>query len=124
MNRPFGLAMAGAWEEKYGQKLEMFAGNEAVVFQLPHAVSAEELLSLVNTSNVESVLRRTLESSGFFGARFREAAGIALAYLLGYQERRPESRTDRILGAASGVATAGVLLWAAASGIYLRLHGG
>lgn len=51
------------------------------------------------------------------------AAGIALAYLLGYRERRSEGPMDRILGAAAGVATAGVLLWAAASGIYLRLQG-
>jgi rhomboid protease GluP len=50
-------------------------------------------------------------------------AGIALAYLLGYQERRRESGLDRLLGVASGVATAAILLWAAGSGLVLRYQG-
>jgi rhomboid protease GluP len=49
-------------------------------------------------------------------------AGIAVAYLLGYLERRPESRGDRLLGAASGVATVAVLVWAAVGGILLRFQ--
>jgi len=36
------------------------------------------VLALVNPGNLLPLLRATLESSGFFGARFREAAGRAL----------------------------------------------
>ena len=49
-------------------------------------------------------------------------SGIAVAYLLGYLERRPESRGDRLLGVASGAATVAVLVWAAVGGILLRFQ--
>jgi rhomboid protease GluP len=49
-------------------------------------------------------------------------AGVALAYLLGYLERRPEGRLDRLLGAGCGVLTVAILLWAAGTGILLRFQ--
>ena len=36
------------------------------------------MLSLVSSANVEQLLRKRLEGSGFFGARFRECAGRSL----------------------------------------------
>ena len=45
---------------------------------LPDEAPAEEILSLVTTANLDGLLRRRLERSGFFGARFRESAGRAL----------------------------------------------
>ena len=78
VNRPFALALDRAWEEKYGARLEIFAGNECIVFLLPHSVTAIEILSLVSGEQVEALLRERLEGSGYFGARFRECAGRAL----------------------------------------------
>lgn len=78
VNRPFALALDAAFEERYGHRLEMYTGDDSIVLQLPHDVSSEELLGLVNEGNLEARLRRRLESSGYFGARFRENAGRAL----------------------------------------------
>ena len=78
INRPFAMALDAAWEDRYGHRLEVFAGNDSVALLLPHEIGGAELLSLVTDNNVESLLRKRLEGSGFFGARFRECAGRAL----------------------------------------------
>jgi ATP-dependent Lhr-like helicase len=78
VNRPFAMALDAAWEAKYGQRLEIFTGNDCIVIQLPPEVDGGEVLSLVTNANLETLLRKRLESSGFFGARFRECAGRAL----------------------------------------------
>ncbi|MEJ2158271.1 MAG: DEAD/DEAH box helicase, partial [Desulfobacteraceae bacterium] len=78
VNQPLALALDAAWHEKFGQRLEIFAGNDAVALLLPHEVTAEELLAMVNSRNLDQLLRKRLESSGIFGARFRECAGRAL----------------------------------------------
>lgn len=78
VNRPYGMALSAAWEETFGYRPEIYTDNDCVVVVLPHEMPAEELLSLVSTTNVERLLRLRLESSGFFAARFRECAGIAL----------------------------------------------
>jgi ATP-dependent Lhr-like helicase len=79
VNRPFAMALEAAWEDRFGgQRVEVFTGDDCIVLQNPHDVRGEELLSLVTVANVESLLRKRLEGSGFFGARFRECAGRAL----------------------------------------------
>ncbi len=78
VNRPFALALDAAWEERHGYRLEMYTGDDSIVLQLPHDVKGDELLGLVNEGNIEALLRKRLESSGYFGARFRENAGRAL----------------------------------------------
>ena len=78
VNRPFAMALDAAWEENYGQRLEIYTGNDCIVIQLPHDVEADEVLSLVTSATVEKLLRKRLEGSGFFGARFRECAGRSL----------------------------------------------
>lgn len=78
VNRPFAMALESAWTEAFGERPEIFVGNDAVVLQLAEAVDAGTLTTLVRTSNIERHLRSRLEGSGFFGARFREAAGRAL----------------------------------------------
>jgi len=78
VNRPFAMALDAAWEARFGQRLEVYAGNDCVVLLLPHHVGGDELLSLVTSNTVEALLRKRLEGSGFFGARFRECAGRAL----------------------------------------------
>ncbi|MBN1896069.1 ATP-dependent helicase, partial [bacterium] len=89
VNRPFAMALDAAWEERYDYRLEMYAGNDCIVLQLPHDLPGEELLSLVNSGNLESLLKKSLEGSGFFGARFRENAGRALLLA----KKRPAERT-------------------------------
>ncbi len=78
INRPFGLALQAAWEEKYHYHLETFVNNDCILLMLPHAFSSGELLALVTPESIERLLRQILEASGFFGARFRENAGRAL----------------------------------------------
>ena len=73
------MAMDASWEERFGQRLEVFSGNDCIVLHLPHDdVEAEDILSLVTSSTLETLLKKRLESTGFFGARFRECAGRSL----------------------------------------------
>ncbi|MDP6777784.1 MAG: ATP-dependent helicase, partial [Candidatus Latescibacteria bacterium] len=78
LNRPFGLALEAALGERYGVDPEIYVHNNCVVLALPDESPAEEILSFVTTANLDGLLRRRLERSGFFGARFRESAGRAL----------------------------------------------
>jgi len=78
VNRPFALALDAAWQDRYGYGLEVFPGDDSIAIQLPHKVDGAELLALVTSENLEPFLRQKLETSGFFGARFRENAGRAL----------------------------------------------
>lgn len=47
-------------------------------------------------------------------------SGLLLAYLLGYNDQRPESAWSKILAYACVLITAGILIWAAGSSIYGR----
>jgi len=88
VNRPLAMALDAAWEARYGQRLEVYTSNDCIVFQLPPEVGGDEVMSLVTSATVEKLLRKRLESSGFFGARFRECAGRALLL----PRRRPGER--------------------------------
>lgn len=77
-NRPFALALAAAWETRHGSKLEAYPNDHAIALLTEHPVHINDILTLVPPDSVEALLRDKLESSGFFGARFREAAGRAL----------------------------------------------
>lgn len=78
VNRPFALALEAAWEDRFGRQPEVYVGNDCIAVQLPHPVESEELLLMVRSTTVQSLLKKRLEASGFFGARFRECAGRAL----------------------------------------------
>lgn len=78
VNRPYALAIDAAWEERFGHRAEVYVNNDCVVVTVSEEVNVDEALRLVTASNVEFLLRKRLEDSGFFGARFREAAGTAL----------------------------------------------
>ena len=88
INRPFGLALQAAWEETYHERPEIVQNNDCLLIMLPHAFSAKDILPLVTPENLERLLRRTLEKSGFFGAKFRENAGRALLLPRGSFKRR------------------------------------
>lgn len=78
VNRPFGVALASAWADRFGYQLEVNATDDSVVMMLPDELPPTELLSLVTSGTLQSLLRRQLEGSGFFCARFRECAGTSL----------------------------------------------
>jgi ATP-dependent Lhr-like helicase len=78
VNRPLAMALDAAWEERFGHRLEFFVGNDSVALLLPQEIQEEELLSLLDANRIDELLRKRLEGSGFFGARFRECAGRAL----------------------------------------------
>lgn len=75
LNHPWALALQSAWEEKYSVKPALHADNDAIVIQLNEVPDPAMVLSLVTPANLDYHLRRSLESSGFFGTRFRECAG-------------------------------------------------
>ncbi len=50
------------------------------------------------------------------------AAGIAAAYLLGYEERRRETAADRLLGLVCILGTAGLLIWTILQAFYQLLQ--
>ncbi len=78
VNRPFALALAEAWEEKEGRPLQAVVDDDAVFLMVPREFWQRDLFDLVGPENVETFLRRKLEKTGFFGARFRENAERAL----------------------------------------------
>ncbi|SFG93538.1 ATP dependent helicase, Lhr family [Desulfotomaculum arcticum] len=78
VNRPLAMALAAAWERKFGYPLEIYVGNNSIMLILPHSFAPQDLFSLVSPQNLEHLLRSKLASSGFFGAKFRENAGRAL----------------------------------------------
>ncbi|MBI4915939.1 MAG: DEAD/DEAH box helicase [Acidobacteria bacterium] len=90
VNRPFALALQAAWERRFGGTLEVNHDDDCVSLAPPVDVRPDELLALVPAAEVEELLRASLERSGFFGARFREAAGIALLLPReGFRRRTP-----------------------------------
>lgn len=78
VNKPFAIALAAAWKEKFNCRVEIYSNNNSVMLQLPHDFPPPDLFALLDNANIEKLLRRSLESSSFFGARFRENAGRAL----------------------------------------------
>ncbi|MDP7112479.1 MAG: ATP-dependent helicase, partial [Myxococcota bacterium] len=78
VNRPLAIALQAAWQERHGEQLELMHDNDCLMLRIPDGVEADDLLGMVDPDNMELLLRRHLETTGFFGARFREAAGRAL----------------------------------------------
>ncbi len=90
VNRPFGLALEAACLEHWEEQPEIFVTDQSLILQLMEDMDSDNLLSYLNSQNVERYLRQRLEGSGFFGARFRENAGRALLLSKGkFNERKP-----------------------------------
>ncbi len=90
VNRPFAMALQTAWRRRHGLPLEVIHDDDCIVVGAPSKVSADELLALVHAEDVDPLLREQLESTGFFGARFRAAAGCALLLPReGFRRRTP-----------------------------------
>lgn len=78
LNRPYALALQAAWQVEFGFKPEIHSDNNAIVLQCKADPDPHAILSLVTRENLLTLLRSSLEQSGFFGARFRECAGRSL----------------------------------------------
>lgn len=81
VNRPFALALKAALVARNApgdQDVDIAATDNAIVLIAPHALDPSPIMSLVSADNLLPLLRVSLAQSGFFGARFREAAGRAL----------------------------------------------
>jgi ATP-dependent Lhr-like helicase len=78
VNEPLALALAAAWQREQGTALEIVADDDCLAALVPEEADLGRLLGRLAPEELEGLLRRSLESSGFFGARFREAAGRAL----------------------------------------------
>lgn len=90
VNRPFALALQQAWEEKERVHLQIIEDDDALLLMLPRDAGSRDLFNLLSPENVEAHLRKKLEQSGFFGARFRENAERALLLPKpGFKRRMP-----------------------------------
>lgn len=78
VNKPFALAVSAAWQEAFGFPLEVYANNDAVLFNLPQEHEGGEFFELLSGRDLAALLRNSIEGGGIFGARFRENAQRAL----------------------------------------------
>jgi len=78
VNRPLALALAALWQEREGTPLETLSDDDAVLLVLPPGADARELLAALEPGRCEELLRARLETTGFFGAHFRQNAQRAL----------------------------------------------
>lgn len=76
INYPFMLALSAAWEIRNGTQIETFSSNDLIF--IGEIVDPQTIISLVNPIEINNLLRKSLEKSNFFGARFRENSARAL----------------------------------------------
>ncbi|MGD0153747.1 MAG: DEAD/DEAH box helicase [Thermacetogeniaceae bacterium] len=115
INRPLAMALAAAWERQFGYPLETYVGNNSIMLMLPRSFAPVDLFSLVSPHNLETLLRSKLESSGFFGAQFRENAGRALLLpKANFKKRMPlwlnRLRAKKLMAAVSPYADFPIML--------------
>ncbi|MEM7351559.1 MAG: DEAD/DEAH box helicase [Acidobacteriota bacterium] len=106
VNRPLTIALQAAWEERYDEPFEVFHDDDCILLRLPRGFEATEVLELVDPEQLETLLRRRLEQTGFFGARFRVNASTALLLpRSGFRHRTPlwmhRQRSKKLLEAVS-----------------------
>ncbi|MDY7095124.1 MAG: DEAD/DEAH box helicase [Acidobacteriota bacterium] len=110
VNRPLAIALAAAWHEAHAHPLEIVQDDDCINLILPAEVPADDLLQLITGAGLrrrlEELLRRRLETTGFFGARFRENAARALLLPRGsFKKRMPlwlnRARSKKLLTAVS-----------------------
>jgi ATP-dependent Lhr-like helicase len=91
LNYPLGFALAGLLEEKTESRVEAIIDDNALLLIVPRPGDPETLIGGVLSELAgkgEGHFRRRLESSGIFGAAFREAAELSLAIPRGNFGRR------------------------------------
>jgi ATP-dependent Lhr-like helicase len=85
VNYPLGMALARDIEAEYSMRVEAVPDDNAVLLRLPRSISGdpaliarESLRRIAEAGTGEKRFRERLESSGVFGAAFREAAERSL----------------------------------------------
>jgi len=78
VNRPFADALAAAWQERTGRAPQVVHDDDCIAITCPPHEVPDDPFALVPPERLDALLRQRLEASGFFGARFREAAGCSL----------------------------------------------
>jgi ATP-dependent Lhr-like helicase len=78
VNRPLALAIRAVLTDLDGVPPEVYCDDDVIAIQSPVTLDVEALFDRITPADLDPLLRRSLESSGFFGARFRECAGRAL----------------------------------------------
>ncbi len=77
-NRPLALAIQAAWKAELGARPSAIHDDDCVILSAPEDAFADDPLDLVSPDALTDLLRDGLAATGYFGARFREAAGVAL----------------------------------------------
>ena len=78
VNRPLALVLPVAYREMSGRGIEVDADNDSLLITGPEDLHPADLLAHLARQPLEKLLQKSLESTGLFGARFRENAGRAL----------------------------------------------
>ena len=115
VNRPFALALMQAWEEKERKHLTLIEDDDGLLLLLPKDMPSRHIFDLISPRSFEAGIRKKLEQSGFFGARFRENAERALLLPKpGFKRRMPlwviRSRAKELLAAVHAYQDFPVLL--------------
>ena len=95
INEPLGLALAAAVEGELGLPVQRIVDDDLILLVVPMTEEPDPaslllgaLSGLAQGDRLESLLRSCLESSGIFGAQFRENAGRALLLPRGMPGKR------------------------------------
>ncbi len=88
LTRPFAYALTAAIGEATGVRPRIIHSDDSIILTVPAGADAPDPFALVEETRVEALLRASLEGTGTFGARFREAAGRALLLPRGGPRRR------------------------------------
>lgn len=78
VNRTLGLVFRALWKADHGTDIAVAHDEDCVVLSVPADAVVDDPLAAVTPSRIHDLVRTTLATTGAFGARFREAAGIAL----------------------------------------------
>ncbi len=84
--RPWAIAMAAAWQKKFGTSVDIFSNDHCLLLELPGEIGAGELIDLVAPRASRAADSHPAGIDRLFCDRFRENAGRAL--LLPRQVRR------------------------------------
>ena len=57
INTPYAFALAAAWKQKYGYKIQVFNDDDSILLDLPHDFNDRDLIFLVTSGNIEKLLR-------------------------------------------------------------------
>ncbi len=90
VNRPLALAIQAAWKAQLGIRPTAIHDDDCVILSAPEEAFANDPLDLIAPGALTDLLREGLGATGYFGARFREAAGVALLLpRAGFNRRTP-----------------------------------